>query len=545
MADKQGPVRKHWRWTGRIYGVIGVFLLATLAARIWWGYYADGKLQAILDEIAARGEPIEWADLKPAPVSDDKNAAILYRKAAEIPLLAATNPDVEPPWRHRREPAPEPVPNADRLYRLRTMILPLVQSRDFRREHSAEMREIIKLSQGALALCRQGGQLEGCDWGIDFDAPAMDYTLPPMGDLRNLAKLLCLAALDAHIAGNDAAAVAYLQDVWAIGRHIGSVPSVIGHFVAMAVDSLAANALETIMPDLAIGDQPGRVSRESVENLIRALLDTTSLTSGLTYAMISERSMTHDTVEGFRASWGNAGELPLPSRMILSLIDPMWKLDEVRLLHFYNAFIAATRESTHASMKARYRTMFPMLRDYEERSWGSVKYYTRMLSAMLMPSLEGNTFTMNCRGIAKRRMAGIALAMRLYEIDNGRRPAKLADMVPKYLPAIPADPFDSSNGLIRYLPDPKQPLLYSAGRNGRDDSGNFSIRKSGYVDRDEGDMPFFLNGDRPSGKPDWEDPALREKQVRSGRSAGRRSARLRRGTQSSQPTSRRRRARRR
>ena len=67
-------------------------------------------------------------------------------------------------------------------------------------------------------------------------------------------------------------------------------------------------------------------------------------------------------------------------------------------------------------------------------------------------------------------MAATGLAIRLYEIDHGRRPERLADLVPEYLPAVPDDPMDARRK-ISYLPRAKRPLLYSVGENGTDEGG--------------------------------------------------------------------------
>ena len=40
----------------------------------------------------------------------------------------------------------------------------------------------------------------------------------------------------------------------------------------------------------------------------------------------------------------------------------------------------------------------------------------------------------------ERRQTAIALAVRLYELDHGWRPEKLADLVPDYLPEVPIAP---------------------------------------------------------------------------------------------------------
>jgi hypothetical protein len=65
------------------------------------------------------------------------------------------------------------------------------------------------------------------------------------------------------------------------------------------------------------------------------------------------------------------------------------------------------------------------------------------------------------RALAERRMAATALAIRLYELDNGTRPEKLTELVPDYLPALPRDPFSAEGNTFRYASD--RTRLFSAG----------------------------------------------------------------------------------
>jgi hypothetical protein len=73
----------------------------------------------------------------------------------------------------------------------------------------------------------------------------------------------------------------------------------------------------------------------------------------------------------------------------------------------------------------------------------------------------------------------LAFALALYRAENGRYPAKLAALAPKYLAAVPSDLF-SGKPLI-YRPSEKGYLLYSVGPNGKDDGGQ------GYADDPPGD----------------------------------------------------------
>jgi hypothetical protein len=75
----------------------------------------------------------------------------------------------------------------------------------------------------------------------------------------------------------------------------------------------------------------------------------------------------------------------------------------------------------------------------------------------------------------------VAFAMAAYKADNGKYPAKLDDLAPKYLAKVPGDVF-SGKPLI-YKPTEKGYLFYSVGQNGKDDEGRW------YDDEPRGDDP--------------------------------------------------------
>ena len=63
----------------------------------------------------------------------------------------------------------------------------------------------------------------------------------------------------------------------------------------------------------------------------------------------------------------------------------------------------------------------------------------------------------------------IAFALACYQREQGRYPAKLDELAPKYLAKVPGDLF-SGKALI-YRPTEKGYLLYSVGVNGKDEEG--------------------------------------------------------------------------
>jgi hypothetical protein len=91
-----------------------------------------------------------------------------------------------------------------------------------------------------------------------------------------------------------------------------------------------------------------------------------------------------------------------------------------------------------------------------------------ILIALMTPAIE------KVQGAADRceqiqRNLHLAFALAAYRRDNGKYPAVLADLAPKYLDAIPDDLF-SGEPLV-YRPSEMGYLLYSVGPNGQDDGG--------------------------------------------------------------------------
>ena len=78
------------------------------------------------------------------------------------------------------------------------------------------------------------------------------------------------------------------------------------------------------------------------------------------------------------------------------------------------------------------------------------------------------------RIVAQERLLAAELALRCYQSDKARAPARLDDLVPAYLPQVPQDPF--SGQAIVYRPQGANWLLYSVGSDGVDNGGRPAAR---------------------------------------------------------------------
>ena len=75
---------------------------------------------------------------------------------------------------------------------------------------------------------------------------------------------------------------------------------------------------------------------------------------------------------------------------------------------------------------------------------------------------------------AYERLLAVEIALRCYESEQGRVPARLEQLVPQYLQRVPSDPF--SGRLMIYRPQGTNWLVYSVGEDGVDDGGKRMVR---------------------------------------------------------------------
>ena len=94
--------------------------------------------------------------------------------------------------------------------------------------------------------------------------------------------------------------------------------------------------------------------------------------------------------------------------------------------------------------------------------------YTNILIAIMIPAL-GQACTMEDDARMMHEIETLAAALACYHAENGRWPAELKELCPSLLKTIPTDRF-SVKPLI-YKPGEKGYLLYSVGKNLRDDGG--------------------------------------------------------------------------
>jgi hypothetical protein len=106
------------------------------------------------------------------------------------------------------------------------------------------------------------------------------------------------------------------------------------------------------------------------------------------------------------------------------------------------------------------------------------------LVSVMMPSF-GTVCDLEDHAKMTFEIETLAVALACYRAEHGRWPAELKELCPSLLKAIPADRFSTSP--LAYRPNENGYLLYSVGRNLRDDGGQCEPRGSGKSSADRKD----------------------------------------------------------
>ena len=466
------------RWLKRAILILSLYVLAMFGGCWWWGAVAESRLQAKLAACRAAGQPVRIEDFATPPVPDAENAAeFLTQAAAQMVSPPASLPDL-------RDLLGDPTLFAD---------------------HSDAIGRHIATNAAALALVRQASALDRADWHTQLTSPLFCTTLmTPSGDEREIARLVELAALYDHQAGNDNEAFACLHDLDRLVRHVNArPPHLITVLVGLAIDTLVCEALERILPDLRVADAqssatPGAtaVARGAVEQFGQRLLDERDLCASWTRAFYGERLMMLDLVEYAEGSQPVSAASGTPPasvdasvQLVVALLPgPLLKLDAARSIDYCAAGIRAIEA---ADWPTAQRVLPPPIAPQS-----LVEQTAQCVAGFVLPQLD-RALQLLFAHRATRRLTATAVAIRLYELDHGHRPLGLEDLVPRYLPDVPRDLFDPQGGPIRYLPDHSPPLLYSVGLNGVDEGGAQGFKSDGRQDWRAKDLLFYLNGDRP------------------------------------------------
>ncbi len=400
----------------------------------------------------------------PARVPDRQNAALVYRRAFdsihEFNDLPEEWAETWSDWACGRSrtppsddtPAPPPFDPAD-----------------------PAMRKFFADHSRTLDLLRQAAAMPDCYFERPWGQPAIDMLLPEYALFQSSVRLL---ALDARVRLADGDARGAADDLTAIFRtaaHIRSEPLIIATLVAMVADDVGHARLGEALASGQLGP----------DDLAAIRLD-----ENLSYMRAVGRAFEMEEAFGLSCFTFLS---PDADRNVLAVMDSGFSRLSPTLmapaLSVWRVFLMPADLASYRRAMGRYREQcrkpyYASREVWEGEREAFQKERHGIMTSAVLPALA-SVASKAAEAQAGHDLARTALAAAKYRAKTSQWPAHLADLVPDYLPEVPVDPFDGKP--LRMTTADGGTVLYSVGRNGRDDGG----RTGGKDDTDD-DIVFRL-----------------------------------------------------
>lgn len=406
-------------------GLVGL-VVVLVVVRLAWGYYAAGKLQDEIDHIVASGQPLFPEDFNVPPVADEANAALLVEQAASAVQLTAD----QEKFLHKRP-----------------------RYADMSHDDWKRIDALLQTNRKTLELVRTARSRTGVDWGLRFESPVIYDSVPRLIPHHQVARVLRVGALSAFHRNEHADTIEILLDMMSFARVCEQIHTLVGHILAGRTRVRVSETIEDILPTLSIStfasadDTARPASIRQIKNLINALIDDQATQESLVISVCLDRLLAFDAgrlvARGQVSLHTSSGRPRHVDKLYSTLLRPMLMLDLVRLLQFYNQSIRALSASN----------LPQALQNMPESQWKEIrdapypKQQSRVLCAWLIVRY-GTALRNHFQWLHARRAAGLRLAMRLYELEQGRLPTQLQELVPDLIDRVPIDPLLENDTLF-------------------------------------------------------------------------------------------------
>jgi hypothetical protein len=420
------PTQRLWQWLAiglAVLAAVGLIFVGTLA------WIAERELQTRLDAIRAAGDPASIADLAPAAIPDDENAAAILERIG--PQLSEFSKDharffdtsIGKTYEEAQDRGEPTTP--EQIFEIRLIL--------------------VKYPEVEEALA----QAANCD----IYASRLDYSLnhtsfieaaiSHQGTVRTAARLLAWRMEVLVADGFHEDAIENGIKILRLARHYENEPTVVPFLVAIAVRSLSAPqiydalAAGPVSPklhaaldkELAIVDTPGR--------LVQALKSERAVSADWVDAHLGSFPLLPDAL-GWQLKWHQSGVLDEIEEH-LELADKPW--------HEVRTQFGPSNAPAPTSPRGK-------------------------LADLLVPALHA-VFHANARDLATMRSLRIYNVLRQFAEKHGREAASLEELG---LPAAATtDPYSGQPLKLKHTADGW--MVYSVMENGEDDGGDFMVRK--------------------------------------------------------------------
>ena len=438
-AGSDVEVYRFW-WCKRLAVVLVLAAAGVTASWFAWNARLQHRLAAEVGRWRAEHLTLVASELQPAPLPDDRNALVPLRAAVEayhsdadyehVLFSADFKLDTPTAWSPRQQKA------------VAKMLATNVQLR---------------------ALMLQVAARPGVYW------PPEMWTHPESATAfwNHIWRFKTMMTLDAEVAiarGDQSTFLEDLYDLHVIRRMLARCPSIFAHQYAW--NTWPSELLINDLPKLNFNGPRGPQDRRHADALLTELLDERPPQEDVLLLLQNESAMELASSQDARpASFG----VPMPSDALGRLV---WRAVRPAALSAAIDIVARMRQDAV--------TIRTFLIPSPGKLWSGNPPTRRPMNIEPAESLLQGFWPRDIaraerclypayRAAQVRRVAIVSLAVALYLRDHDEAPpATLGALVPRYLPAIPIDPYDPAKGPLRYTTATSRPFIYSLGTAGND-----------------------------------------------------------------------------
>ena len=441
-------VKRIMKWLGIGIGALLVLIiLASLIINVIFGR----ELRQTMAKLKAEGRALTVAEIQPAPVPDDQNAAPLFKKARKL------MGDRVYPY---NKPEPKAAPAIKELSDLISTNYPALDTSTWPTVHREALPRLIQAPEMAklFAVLREASQKPGYNSNLKYeDGPGM--LLPHLGIIRKMVRFLNIKAELAAQNGNTEEAWATILEGLKLADLLKQEPVLITQLVRIACDKIMIDCLER-MADKT--DIPADQARDLIAELAQH-------TDSAPWIQAMDGERVGIGLWCFQTLWRSSfrdfnpllsTEMNIPRWLGWGLkypYAPILKKD----FTVYLKLISQVQDY----YKAPYWETAKTIRNHPTNQ--QIPPYC-LLTRMIFPSLDF-VVTRKAEYDATIEVARVGLGLKLFKQKNGAYPDTLDKLAPEFLENIPVDPFTGQT--LIYRKADAGFILYSLGKNQQDDNG--------------------------------------------------------------------------
>lgn len=440
-------VKSILKWAGI---VIGSLLVLGIVVTFIFNRVFDYQIRQNLRTLKAEGRPLTVAEIRPAPIPDDQNAAPLIKKAAEMLGPYIGN---------------QPVPPVDPIFTELDCLI--ISNRTFDMDitfwPAADREKLPGLIQSPamqqlFTILAEASKKPGYNNNLKYeDGPSM--LLPRLGSIRSMARFLSIKADLAAQSGSIEEAFATVLEGIKLADLLKQEPDLVTQLVRSSCDRKMIDCLERVADKADIPNDKARAiiaelsHHTDAQPWIRSM-DVERVRLGFWCYQVLQHGSLKDFIGGtfiedtfLDKCFGMILEYPL---------SPFVKKDFVIYLKL---------QPQHQDYyKVPYYQIAAFIREHPMKK--QIPKYSLLM--FILPNLD-SIVARKAELDAAIEVARVGLGLKLFKQKSGAYPDMLDKLAPEFIENIPVDPC-TGKALI-YRKDGEGFILYSLGPDQQDDNG--------------------------------------------------------------------------